>query len=184
MDRKKITHEDKKEIPHKENKEIETEVLKEIAYDEPLELKEESRKNLESDLIRLQAEFENFRKRCEKEMKESNEKGKMQFASSLLSFMDEFENALIHLKGEDLKGMQMLFGNFRKIMNETGVREMECIGEKLDPYQHDVLMQEESEKPAGTIVKVLRKGYYFKDKVLRHAQVAIAKEKNNTKKGE
>ncbi len=174
-DAKKLVHEETKELMHEEKKEIPHEQHKEISHDKTLELKPESRKDLESDLIRLQAEFENYKKRSEKEKSEMLEMGKMEFGKSQISVLDEFENAIAHLKGEEQKGIQMLLSNFRKSLSLHGVKEMECIGHKYDPYKHDVLMQQESDKPEGTIVSVVRKGYMFKDKVLRHAQVIIAK---------
>lgn len=186
---KKFSHEELKEVAGEKEKEIPAEEKKEIEHKEPLELKEESRKDLEQDLVRLQAEFENFRKRCEKEMRESRELGKMELAAAQLTFLDEFENAIEHTKKAKLEtgnrelatGLEMLFTNYKKIIENAGVREMKCAGEKYDPYKHDVFMQEESEKAPGTITKVLRKGYMFKDNVLRHAQVAIAKAKEDKK---
>lgn len=174
--------EDLKKIVHEEAKKIAQEAHKEIAHEKVLELKEENRKDLEDDLVRLQAEFENYRKRAAKEMQERAELGKMEFAKSQVEFLDEFENALHHLDGEAKKGVLMLLANFKKSLSAHGVREMECMGQKYDPYKHDVLMQQESEKEEGTIVAVAKKGYFFKDKVLRHAQVVIAKKIE--KKGE
>jgi len=101
----------------------------------------------------------------------------MDFAKSLLVFADEFENALSHLKGEDKKGVEMIFNSFRKTLAEQGVRPMACVGQKFDPYLHDVIKQEESEKDDGVIIAEVGKGYYFKDKVLRHAVVMISKKK-------
>ncbi len=149
------------------------------------ELKEESRTDLENDLVRLQAEFENYRKRSEREMAERMEMGKMEFAKSQISFLDEFENALAHLNGEAKRGMEMLLSNFKKSLEVHGVREMECMGRKFDPYLHDVLMKQESGKSEGTVVAVARKGYMFRDKILRHAQVIIAakKEEKNEARG-
>ncbi|VVB98428.1 Protein GrpE [uncultured archaeon] len=175
-DLKELVHEELKKLgQEQEKKEIPHEERKEIAQEKHPALKEESKKDLESDLIRLQAEFENYRKRTQKELGERAELGKMEFAQSQISFLDEFENAVSHFKGEEKKGMEMLLSNFKKSLSAHGVREMESMGKKFDPYLHDVIAQQESEKPEGTIVAVARKGYYFKEKVLRHAQVIVAK---------
>lgn len=181
-----------KQIPHQ--------VQKQLGAEKPLVLKEESRKDLESDLIRLQAEFENYRKRAEKELAERTEMGKMEFAKSQIQFLDEFGNALNHLEGEakkysgdvspeishffreNVKGIEMLLENFKKSLSFHGVREMECMNQKYDPYLHDVMLQQESDKPEGTVIAVVRKGYHFKESVLRHAQVIVAKKVE--KKGE
>lgn len=172
---KKIVFEELGKLQHEEKKGLAHEQQKELAQEKIPLLKEESRKDLEGDLIRLQAEFDNYRKRTAKEMDMRTELGKMEFAKSQISFMDEFETALSHFKGEERKGMEMLLSNFKKSLSMHGVREMECMGQKYDPYMHDVLMQQESDKPEGTIITIARKGYFFKDKVLRHAQVIVAK---------
>ncbi|MFA5077610.1 MAG: nucleotide exchange factor GrpE [Candidatus Micrarchaeia archaeon] len=174
-----IAHEEPKEISGaKGMKELGTEKKKpEIGADEKPGLPEESGKELEEDLVRLQAEFENYRKRTQKEMGERKELGKMELAKSLLSTVDEFENALGHLKGEEKKGMEMVLANMRKALEKEGVREMKCDGEKYDPYMHEVVLQQESERESGTVLQVARKGYLFGEKVLRHAQVIVAKKK-------
>lgn len=140
-----------------------------------LQLKEENKEDLEANLMRLQAEFDNYRKRTAKEMDERFEFGKMEFAKSQILFLDEFENAQNHFEGEGKKGILMLLANFKKSLISNGVREMECIGEKYDPYKHEVVMCQESEKEKETIIGVVKKGYYFNDKILRHAQVIISK---------
>ncbi len=184
----------KPELAHEQQKEISSgKKQAQLGAERPPMLKEESKKDLESDLIRLQAEFENYRKRTQKEMEERMDLGKMEFAKSQISFLDEFEAALPHFKGEEKKGMEMLYSNFKKSLSTHGVREMECMGQKYDPYKHDVVLQQESEKPEGTIIAVARKGYFFKDRIVRHAQVVVAKKekqaetpdpKQETSKGE
>lgn len=133
---------------------------------------------------RLQAEFENYKKLVASEYSERMDFGKMEFAKEILPFADEFENALQHVRGEERKGIEMIFMTFVKSLNQLGIRQMECNGKKFDPYLHDAIKQEESDKEDGTIIAVLRKGYYYKDKVLRHAAVFVSKKKNEGKEGE
>ncbi|MEW6528516.1 MAG: nucleotide exchange factor GrpE [Candidatus Micrarchaeota archaeon] len=159
--------EDIKKIAHKTVNKIEHKQQKEIAA--------ESKESLEQNLIRLQAEFENYRKRTVKELEIRADIGKMEFAKSQIQFFDELENALLHTDGEAKKGISMLIGNFKKSLALHDVREMDCIGQKSDPYMHDIVSQQDSEKPEGTIIEVVRKGYFYKDKILRHAQVIISK---------
>lgn len=175
----KIIKEEPKKIKSENKpKEIECEEKK-------VEASEVTKKELKENLIRLQAEFENYRKRVEKELRERSEIGKIGFAKSMLQLVDEFENALAHFECEHKKGMEMLLSNLKKTLEMEGVWEMKCENEKYDPYKHEVILQQESEKPEGTIIAVVRKGYFFKDHVLRHAQVIIAKKKeNDSKKGE
>jgi molecular chaperone GrpE len=129
-------------------------------------------------LKRLQAEFENYQKRTAKEYLERMDLGKMELAKSMLNVADEFEHALNHLKGEEKKGMEMIFHSFMKSLVQQGIRPMECIGKKYDPYNHDVINQQVSDKEDGIILAEAKKGYYYKDKVLRHAEVVISKKKD------
>lgn len=173
---KKETQEGEKELTHEELKELAGKIKDlELNTEKKPELPEESGKELEQDLVRLQAEFENYRKRTSKELQERGALGKMEFANSILPFIDEFETALGHLQGESKKGMQMVLENGKKLLQAQGVREMKCENERYDPYKHEVILQQESEKPEGTIIAIARKGYFFKEKVLRHAQVIVSK---------
>jgi len=103
--------------------------------------------------------------------------GKMEFAKSMLNVADEFEHSLSHLKGEEKKGMEMVFHSFMKSLMAHGIRPMESVGKKYDPYNHDVISQQPSDKEDGTIIAEAKKGYFYKDKVLRHAEVIISKKK-------
>ncbi|MDD5337122.1 MAG: nucleotide exchange factor GrpE [Candidatus ainarchaeum sp.] len=172
---KEIGHDEPVEISEEKKVEIESAKKAEIEMEKKPGLPEESGKELEQDLIRLQAEFENYRKRTQKEMNERKELGKMELAKSLLGVVDEFENALKHLDGEGKAGMEMVLANMRKVLEKEGVREMKCDGQMYDPYKHEVIAQQESEKESGVVLQVARKGYLFGDKVLRHAQVIVAK---------
>lgn len=177
-----------KDFPKKEmqgsfptaNKEVElpkskNEGEKLIPPHENLKITEAKANDLEDMLKRVQAEFENYQKRTQKDYSERFDLGKMDFAKSMLLFADEFENALKHIKGEERKGVEMIFISFKKTLENQGIRPMESLGKRFDPYLHDVVKQEESEKDDGIIIAELAKGYYFKDKVLRHASVIISK---------
>lgn len=155
-----------------------------IASEKKLQLEKQSEKLLETDIMRLQAEFENYKKRSAKELEECFELGKMDFAKSQICFLDEFENALTHLDGEAKKGVQMLLENFKKSLQSHGIREMNCMGERFDPYKYEVVGQEESNAEPETIIRIIKKGYFFKDKILRHAQVIVStsKKQNNIQK--
>jgi molecular chaperone GrpE len=134
-------------------------------------------KELEDTVMRLQAEFENYQKRSRKEYEERFDLGKMDLAKAMVDFADEFENALKHMKGEERKGVEMIYASYLKTLSAHGVRPMECIGQKFDPYLHDVLSALPSDKPEGVVLETVKKGYYFKDRVLRHAAVVVAKKK-------
>ena len=80
------------------------------------------------------------------------------------------------------KGLEIITKNFKKLLEEEGVKPMDCVGEKFDPYQHEVLMvQETDDVPENTILEELDKGYHFNDNILRPAKVIISKNTNLTK---
>jgi molecular chaperone GrpE len=177
---KEESHKDfPKEEKHKELPKSDAAGEKQIAPHEHLKIAESKAKDLEDMLKRVQAEFENYQKRTQKEYIERFDLGKMDFAKSMLLFADEFENALKHVKGEERKGVEMIYKSFKKSLEGQGIRPMESIGKRFDPYLHDVIKQEASEKEEGIIIAELAKGYYFKDKVLRHASVIISKKKED-----
>lgn len=155
---------------------------KQISHEEHKLLTEAKAKELEETVMRLQAEFENYQKRSRKEYEERFDLGKMDFAKSMVDFADEFENALKHMKSDERKGVEMIHASFLKSLSSHGIRTMDCIGQKFDPYLHDVLSALPSDKPEGTILETVKKGYYFKDRVLRHAAVVVAKKNNTTEK--
>jgi len=131
-------------------------------------------------LKRLQAEFENYQKRVEKERKKVSENATDQLIVKLLNIIDDFERALIQLKqtpetAEQSQGVQMIYNNLLKILQSEGVKVIEATGQKADPYKHEVINQMASEKEEGTVVQELQKGYARQDRVLRYSKVMVAK---------
>ena len=129
-------------------------------------------------LKRLQAEFENYCKRVEKERKEYAGMASEKLIVKLLLIIDDFERALVTLKGvpeEARKGIEMIFKNFHKILDEERVEPIKAVGQKFDPYKHEVLMQAESDKPDDIVLEELQKGYTMNGKVIRYAKVKISK---------
>ncbi len=132
---------------------------------------------LENHLKRLQAEFENYKKRVVKEKEEIVQRGNAGFMIKLLELVDELELALIHTKGkkdEHTKGIEMFYANLLTLLKNEGIEEMKDV-EKFDPYKHDAIRHEDSDKLEGTITSVLKKGYYYKGAVLRHAMVSVSR---------
>lgn len=126
-------------------------------------------------LKRLQAEFENFKKRVARERAEEKEKARIEFIRELLPFLDDFEAALKASKGskdkEMKKGMRMLYEKFFKIL---GIKKIKC-GEKFDPFTQEAVGTEEGEE--GKILRIEREGYELNGKVIRYAQVIVGKKK-------
>lgn len=142
---------------------------------------------LENHLKRVQAEFENYKKRVAKEKEELILRGNANMMKKLLEFVDEFELASMHIthggkkSDEHVKGMEMLYANLLSLLKSEGVEEMKDV-EKFDPYKHEAIRQEESNKPEGTIISVIKKGYSYKGSILRHAMVIISKGNEQVKK--
>lgn len=136
-------------------------------------------KELEERLARLQAEFENYKKRAAREQDMLRENAAADAMLKLLPVIDDFEVALTHMgKGphKDFQhGMELIYVKLLDLMKKEGVTEMKCLGESFDPYKHDAIRATEGEE--GKIVEVIQKGYMLKGKVLRHAKVAVGKGK-------
>ena len=158
---------------------MEDEKLKEETQDENAEL---------LDLLkRVQADFENYKKRVDKE-KESFAKycnGKM--VARLLPLLDSFEQAIKNGNGADIekfrKGIELIYAQLYSLLEADGLRPIKAVGEKFDPYRHEVLMQAESDKD-DTILEEFQKGYMLGDSVLRHSKVKIGKKKPQNLAGE
>ena len=121
-------------------------------------------------LQRLQAEFENYRKRSERECAEFKQYANRQFIEDLLPLLDNFALALKAVPDE---GFKLIYTQFFDLLSRYGLKPISCDG-KFNPKFHEALLQEQSEKESGTILEELQKGYIVGDAVLRPARVKIA----------
>lgn len=146
-------------------------------------IKEVDNKNKECEealgrLQRLQADFENFKKRTAKEKEEFYKYASEKLITELLPVLDNFERALA-TEGEtaDLKtGVEMIFKQLQDVLAREGLSVIEAVGSEFDPNQHQAIMQVESEEYGENIVaEEFQKGYRLKDKVIRHSMVKVAK---------
>jgi len=131
-------------------------------------------------LQRVQAEFENYLKRSQKEKEEFSKYANHKLLSKILSLVDDFERAFALLKEESknpslLLGFEMMLKQFKKILEEEGVKAIESRGNKYNPYYHEVLEKVESELEEDSIVEELQKGYVLYDKILRPSRVKVSK---------
>ncbi len=133
-------------------------------------------KQKEEDILRLRADFENYRKHLEKEKTAFIRLSNEQLIAQLLEVLDNFERALPLIKEEKAsEGINMIYKQLEKILVDNGLRRIDAAGKKIDPFYHEALLHEESDKEDGTIIEELQKGYMLKDKVIRHSKVKIAK---------
>jgi molecular chaperone GrpE len=133
------------------------------------------------DLRRLQAEFDNYRKRMLREQTVRVAAASQALVARLLPVLDNFELAISHAEQSRdfdrmLKGVEMVFGELREVLRNEGLSDIEAKGKPFDPARHEavVAVEEEGAEP-GTVVDVVRTGYAFQGKVLRPAMVKVAK---------
>ncbi|MGN1227316.1 MAG: nucleotide exchange factor GrpE [Christensenellales bacterium] len=126
---------------------------------------------------RLQAEFDNYRKRNQDAVKQAREEGKASVIMSILPCADAIERAIKMTEDKSvLQGLKMVDEKFSEVLTGLGVSKMQSLGQIYDPNLHNVLSSIEVEgKQSGEIIDEYACGYYFNDKVLRFAQVVIAK---------
>lgn len=136
-------------------------------------------------LKRLQAEFENFKKRIDKEKAEFIGYASCNVISKLLPVLDSFELALKNTTNSEkfAKGVEMIYAQLSSLLRQEGLRKIEAEG-KFDPYKHDVLLKEGSDKEEDTILEELQKGYMLKDRVLRHSKVKVSCKKEAKDSGQ
>ncbi len=143
--------------------------------------KEDAEKKLEETtdrLLRLTAEFDNYKKRTAKEKEQLAIHAEGKLMLKLLPVYEEIslaEKEAAKVKEEATReGVLMVLAKLRAAFEKEGLQEMKLDGEKFDPYRHEVALREESGAPEGTIVRVIAKGYLFKGGVLRHAIVSVS----------
>jgi len=131
--------------------------------------------DLREQLQRLQAEFENYQKRVEKEREERAQYAAGAFIAKLLPLLDSFELALKNAVEKDAfyQGIEMIYAQLKSLLEDNGVTEIGA--GSFNPVLHEAMLTEASKEPKGTILDVLQKGYKLKDRVLRTAKVKIAK---------
>ena len=141
-----------------------------------LEQKNKSIEELTDTLKRLQAEFENYKKRIEKEKIEFVKFATADLITQVLPVLDSFEIALKNTSDKDkfVEGMKIVYAQFYSILETEGLRPIKTGGELFDPYKHEVLMKEASEKPEGMILEEFQKGYMLNEKILRFSKVKIS----------
>jgi len=163
-----------KKPPEGENAET---MLKELGE----ELEEEKAKSADylKRLQYLQADFENYRKRVEKEMSDNRQFGNQRLLSELIVVNDELELALREARGSNenptiVEGVAMVHKRLQSILSKEGVEKIQSLGSKFNPDLHDAALRVVSDEEEGTIVEEIRQGYTLKGKVLRPSIVKVA----------
>jgi molecular chaperone GrpE len=150
------------------------------------------RQKLEEQLVRLQADFENFRKRTLRERQEALSYGHELVVKDLLPVVDNLERAIEHASASSgagfegmLQGVELVRRELLGALAKHGVSAIEAEGEVFDPNLHEALAQmEDDEVPAGRVGRVLQKGYRLRDRLLRPARVMVSRGPARTSEGE
>ena len=164
----------------KEDEELTEEVISDNS-NEDLEETEESKQveELNNKLLRLQADFINFRKRAEKDKESTIAYALESFVCDLLPIIDNFQRAMESEEDKEsgfYKGIEMIYLQLIKTLNDNGIEEIKSLGEDFNPnFHHAILMEENTEYDEGKISEVLQTGYILKDKVIRPSMVKVVK---------
>ena len=144
------------------------------------EKKEEKEAEPEEDgdakYLRLMADFQNYKKRVEKEKKDLYSYANEKLVTELLAVLDNFERALAHEDSGDgfKEGMEMIFKQLVDVLEKSGLAEIAALGEDFDPNFHNAVMTEETEEyESGKVSGVLQKGYTLNGKVIRPSMVKV-----------
>ena len=150
------------------------------------ELKERAAKADENweRLLRTSADFDNFKKRAAREKQEAIKYGNESLLEKLLPVLEHLEMALAAAQaagpaaGESLQsGVGMICQQFKKVLADAGLEELDALGKPFDPNFHEAVSQQETpDVPEGQVVQQLRKGYRLRDRLVRPASVVVAKQ--------
>ena len=135
--------------------------------------------DLKDMLQRLNAEFQNYRKRTEEEKSRFVKLSNEALIKNIIPVIDNFELALKHNKekSEFTQGMEMIYAQLLEVLEQEGVQRIPAVG-KFNPELHEVIMVEESDGENGLILQELQRGYTLNDRILRSSKVKISKKKN------
>ncbi|NLP47251.1 MAG: nucleotide exchange factor GrpE [Epulopiscium sp.] len=155
---------------------VDREVLKKI-----LQEKEEKNKEYLDRLQRTMAEFDNFRKRTTKEKASMYDRGVKETIEKILPVIDNFERALLNTDDQKeinegfFQGFEMIYKQFKGILEEIGVKEIEAVGKPFDPNYHNAVTHvEDDQYKENEVIEEFQKGYVYQDQVIRYSMVTVA----------
>jgi molecular chaperone GrpE len=134
---------------------------------------------LKLQILRLQADFDNFRKRTQRERNELFTFANESIISEILPVLDHFEmgfkSAEAHQTDSAVtEGFRMVYNQLIDVMKKFNATPIDAVGEAFDPHRHEAILHMPSDKPAETVVEQVRRGYMLGEKLLRAAQVIIS----------
>jgi molecular chaperone GrpE len=173
----------------KEGKQIEAVPQPENEKEEPTQidiLKDQLKESenqageLEEKLLRVAADFDNFRKRVAREFENLTKFANENLIGRLTDTLDNFERALDHAKNSTdfdnfHKGIELIYESLREVLEKEGLKPIKTVGEKFDPNFHEAVSQRESDEyPEGVIVDEISKGYILNDRVIKAPKVIVS----------
>lgn len=176
---KNQSEEVKEDSPKAEDADESSEEGQEEELSEVEKLRKE-KDELHDKYLRLYSEFENFRRRTNKEKLTLIDTANERLVLEILPVMDDFERAMESMQNSSevasvCEGVTLIFNKFKKTLTDAGVKEIECIGEAFDPEIHDAVTKipAPKKKLKGKVVDQIQKGYKLKEKVIRHSKVVV-----------
>ena len=172
--------EEKQEASKSEAEKKDTKKAKEAEKPKKKDPKDEQIDKLKDQVMRQMAEFDNFRKRTEKEKASMYDMGAIDVIKKLLPIVDNFERGLALLTEDEKKmpfadGMEKVYRQTTKMLADLGVEPIEAVGKTFDPDKHNAVMHcEDDSVGANTVVQELEKGYTYHDSVVRYSLVKVA----------
>jgi molecular chaperone GrpE len=149
---------------------------------EALEQKTKEAAEANEKFLRTYADFDNYRKRMQRDLADFRKYANEQMALELLSVVDHLGLALKHSQeaGEPSQalrqGVELVYKQLRDVLEKFGIKQFAAEGEQFDPAKHEAMMQVVTDDvPDNTVVQVLQDGYLYHDKILRHAKVSVSK---------
>ena len=139
-------------------------------------------------LLRLQADFDNYKKRLEKEKMEFIKFANEEIIAEILKILDDFERAVEAGKIKHdfdilYKGIEMIHKDLMGFLKEEGIKEIEAKGRPFNPHEHEAMMQEETDAhPENYVIEELQKGYTFNGRVIRPSKVRLLRSYKGTRK--
>jgi molecular chaperone GrpE len=147
------------------------------ALNRELEARKAEVESLQDRLLRLRAEFDNYRKRTLREGEQVRKTAAEKLFRDLFPVLDNLERALDHAPDTDgplAQGVAMVLQQFRDVLSARGVTPIAAVGEPFDPAVHEALTQMDSAEPAGTVIQEYERGYKIGDYILRPAKVVVS----------
>jgi molecular chaperone GrpE len=173
------SHQEKSEGPSSTEKEKREQTRLEKVQAE-LEAKAKEAAERHDQLLRLGAEFENYKKRVQKEKSDLIKFGNESLLRAVLPILDNLERAIDHGKkmnenGPLLQGVEITLRQLLNILERFGVKPVAAMGESFDPEKHEAVSQAESDQEPNRVISELEKGYLFHERLLRPAKVLVSK---------